>query len=308
MPDQAPEITTDLVKLDRDHPGFRDRDYRARRNDIAKLALAHRLGDPAPRISNTPGEQGVWKTALEHLAPLHARYACSAFKQAFPLLGFRPDAIAQFSDVNAVLARHTGFALSPVAGLVTPRVFMSHLADRRFLATQYIRHESAPLYTPEPDVIHELVGHAALLVDPGFARINRLFGEATLAADEANVQKLIRVYWYALEFGVVRRGDGFEVVGAGLLSSFGELGRFEREARIAPFDIEAIAATPFDPTDYQVNLFAAESVEAMFGALEEWLGRIVERSAGAASASSNPVSASADLRTRASVRRSPRSR
>jgi phenylalanine-4-hydroxylase len=268
---------TDLVQLDREHPGFRDRIYRARRNEIAKLALAHRLGDPPPHIAYAPGEHGVWKTALEHLAPLHARYACDAFKRGWPLLGFHSDRIAQLTEVNAILAGHTGFALSPVAGLVTPRVFMAHLASRRFLATQYIRHESAPLYTPEPDVIHELVGHAALLADPEFARINRLFGEATLVADEETVQKLIRVYWYALEFGVVGGRSGFQVVGAGLLSSFGELGRFEKEARIAAFDIESIAATPFDPTDYQVNLFAAGSVGEMFGALEDWLGQIVRR-------------------------------
>jgi phenylalanine-4-hydroxylase len=275
MLNEAPEVTTDLVQLDRDHPGFRDRLYRARRNEIAKLALSHRFGDPAPEIAYAPGEQGVWKTALEHLAPLHARYACDAFKRAWPLLGLHSDRIAQFTEVNAFLARHTGFALSPVAGLVTPRVFMSHLASRRFLATQYIRHESAPLYTPEPDVVHELVGHAALLADPEFARINRMFGEATLVGAEETIQELIRVYWYTLEFGVVRGRDGFQVVGAGLLSSFGELGRFEREARIEAFDIESIAATPFDPTDYQGNLFAAESVGEMFGALEEWLGRIL---------------------------------
>lgn len=261
----------DLVKLDKDHPGFRDPVYRARRNDIARAALNWKFGQPVPEIAYTAEENGVWKTALANLSPLHEQYACAEFKACWPGLHFAPDRIPEFSEVNARLVPATGMHMVPVAGLVTPRVFFEELGQGLFLGTQYIRHSSAPLYTPEPDVIHELVGHVALLAHPEFARLNRRFGEVAARANEATVEKLIRVYWYALEFGVVRSARGHEVVGAGLLSSYGELGRFEEKATLLPFDLEVMARTPFDPTDYQGTLFVADSSAALVRELNAWL-------------------------------------
>lgn len=275
-------VALDLVPLDRDHPGFRDAEYRARRNAVARLALDHRPGDPMPEVDYTDIENGVWGTAIENLAPLHARYACEQFHACWPRLGFASDRVPRFAHVNAVLGEASGFQLMPVAGLVSPRVFLAHLAEGIFLATQYIRHHSQPLYTPEPDVIHELVGHAALLASPEFAAVNRLFGQATLCADEATLQALIRVYWYTLEFGVARRGEERVVLGAGLLSSFGELGRFETEARIQPFDIPTMAATPFDPTDYQGVLFEGPSTGEVLSSLTDWLRPIALASSSTA--------------------------
>lgn len=268
-PPLAPQ--TDLVQLDRDHPGFRDPVYRRRRNEIAKVALGYHVGDSIPSITYTPEEVSVWQIALQKLVPLHAKYACDQYLRAFPLLGFEPGHVSQLGEVNEVLQRQTGFKMVPVAGLVSPRVFMSHLADDLFLATQYVRHHSAPLYTPEPDVIHELVGHAALLADSDFADVNRLFGEATNRVGEDKIDALIRVYWYTLEFGVVRSKQGLKVVGAGMLSSFGELGRFETQADIRPYDLPTIANTSFNPTDYQGILFVAPSVDWLLNDLRRWL-------------------------------------
>ncbi len=261
----------DLVVLDRDHPGFRDPAYRARRNRIAELALAHRPGDAIPSVPYEPHEVDVWGTALAHLTPLHAKYACPEYLAGSPKLAFRGDHVPSFAEVNAKLAPLTGFRLEPVAGLVSPRQFMERLADRVFLATQYMRHHSAPLYTPEPDIIHELVGHGPLLADPDFAELNHLFGVATLRADDVLVEKLIRLYWYVVEFGIYGLPGAYRVIGAGLLSSFGELGRFSENADLRPFDIEGIAATPFDPTDYQGILFVAESPAQVKRDLAAWL-------------------------------------
>lgn len=274
-PGDLPPSTAQLVHLDRDHPGFRDLVYRQRRDAIADAALRFRPGDPSPRIVYTAEEVGVWRTALEHLAPLHRERACAPFLACWPRLGFAAERVPQFDEVNAVLGPATGFHLQPVAGLVSPQAFMSRLAAGQFLATQYMRHHSRPLYTPEPDVIHELVGHGALLADPSFAKLNRRFGEATLRASPAQIEALIRVYWFTLEFGVARRADGsLEVVGAGLLSSFGELGRLSTHAKLEPFDLARIAATPFDPTDYQATLFVAPSTEALVQDVGAWLDAI----------------------------------
>lgn len=267
----------DLVELDRDHPGFRDPAYRARRNDIASIALAYVAGQRVPEVPYEPHEVLVWGTALEHLRPLHVERACPEYLAGFPELGFRPDHVPSFEEMNRLLGARTGFRLEPVAGLVTPRQFMERLADRTFLATQYVRHSSAPLYTPEPDVIHELVGHGPLLADPVFAELNRLFGEATLVADEVAIEALIRLYWYVLEFGVYEAGDGLRVVGAGLLSSFGELGRFATKADLRPFDVATIAKTPFDPTDYQNVLFVAPSKDKLIYDLDRYLRGAIAR-------------------------------
>jgi phenylalanine-4-hydroxylase len=271
--------TPDLVHLDRDHPGFRDPAYRRRRNEIARLALEHRLGAAVRPVDYSLEELGVWRTALAHLEPLHARYACPEHLECWLVMGFTGERIPQLDEVNTILRARTGFSLEPVAGLVSPQTFLLHLDEGVFLATQYMRHHSTPLYTPEPDVIHELVGHAPLLAHPTFARLNRRFGEATRhAQDEATIEQLIRVYWYALEFGLVRaENGGLQAVGAGLLSSFGELGRFEREAELRPFELARVAHTPFDPTDYQSILFVAESASVLLAEIDRWLEAIISR-------------------------------
>jgi len=207
-----------------------------------------------------------------HLAPLHARKACRTYLDGCERFRFAHDHIPSFAEVNARLGPLEGFTLAPVAGLVTPRLFLEQLGKRRFLATQYLRHHSEPLYTPEPDVIHEYVGHVPVLAHPDLAALNLAFGHAAARADDPRrLEAIIRVYWYTLEFGVARGAQGLEVYGAGLLSSFGELGRFEAEVELRPFDLEAIRQQPFDPTDYQRVLFVAPSVEQALEELRGWL-------------------------------------
>jgi phenylalanine-4-hydroxylase len=260
-----------LVELNPDHPGFRDLAYRRRRDAIAAAALAHRPPDPPPIIEYTDEERGVWAHVLPRLDELHRTHACKEHLRGWPRLGFVADRVPQLVDVSEVLTRETGFRLEPVAGLVTPRLFMERLANGVFLATQYMRHHSRPLYTPEPDVIHELVGHAAMLTDARCAGVNRLFGEATLRADDARVEALIRAYWYGLEFGLVKEDGERRAFGAGLLSSIGEIAHVRGDAELRPFSIEEVVRTPFDPTQYQGVLFVAESSDALLGELEAWL-------------------------------------
>ncbi len=263
--------TPSLVVLDRDHPGFRDPVYRARRDAIARAALAHREGQAPPDIGYTEEEHGVWSVVWQNLAPIHDRYACQAWLDGDRRLTLSRERVPQLAEVNRALADRTGFAMMPVAGLVTPGAFLRELGRGVFLATQYMRHPSAPLYTPEPDVVHELVGHAVSLANTDYARLNRAFGAAAMTLGDDEMAPLIRAYWYTLEFGVVREAGALRVYGAGLLSSFGECGRFEAEADLRPFDLDAIAATPFDPTDYQNTLFVAPSFEEMKATLLAWL-------------------------------------
>lgn len=261
----------ELVALDQDHPGFRDSAYRARRNAIAALALDYERGQPVPIVEYTEEEHGVWRAVWDHLTPLHERYACAAYRAGAEALALDRARIVELGDVNRALAPVTGFSMLPVAGLVTPKVFMDHLDDRIFLATQYIRHHSRPLYTPEPDVVHEIIGHGPSLIQEQFVLLSRAFGAASKRADPERTLQLIRLYWYTLEFGVIEESGALKVCGAGLLSSFGELGRFERDATLLPLDIERVIETPFDPTRYQDTLFVAKSFEDLVTQVVTWL-------------------------------------
>ncbi|GAC1535128.1 MAG: hypothetical protein NVS2B9_00170 [Myxococcales bacterium] len=260
----------DLVQLDPDHPGFRDAVYRERRNAIARAALEYRSG-PVPPVSYTAEENETWRTVWASLDPLQEAWACAGYLEASRAVRLDREEIPQLEEVNVVLRRTTGFAMRPVAGLVGDRTFLGYLARGTFLATQYMRHPSRPLYTPEPDVIHELVGHAATFCDPGFARLNRAFGEAAERVDAETLAKVARMYWYTLEFGVCRERGRVRAYGAGLLSSFGELGGFAQRAELKPFDPAAIAETSYDPTDYQRVLFVAPSFAEATERVCEWL-------------------------------------
>jgi phenylalanine-4-hydroxylase len=262
-----------LVRLDKDHPGFRDPAYRARRDQIARQALEYCEGDPILPVAYTDEEHEVWRTVNRELSPLHARLASKEALECVRLIDLPLGEVPQLVEVNARLsASGAGMTMLPVAGLVAPRTFLTHLARGEFLSTQYMRHHSAPLYTPEPDVIHELVGHAGSLAHPAFVALSRLFGELALEAEtEERIEELTRLYWYTLEFGLVRENGALKAYGAGLLSSFGELGRFETQAEVHEFSVGAILATPYDPTDYQKVLFVARSFEQMVEEVSAWL-------------------------------------
>ena len=262
-----------IVDLDPDHPGFRDREYRARRNTIADIAMSYRPGQPIPQAPYTELEHDVWQTIWDALGPAHREHACAEYLDCLARLDFDTDRIPQLDEVSRKVEALSGFRLEPVAGLVEPRIFLESLARGVFLCTQYIRHHSTPLYTPEPDVAHEIIGHAVTLASKRLAEINRMFGEAvrrTRSADE--LDRLARVYWFTIEFGVLRENGQIKAYGTGLLSSAGELAEMHK-AELLPLDLEVAANHVYDPTHFQAMLFCADSFDAMYEQLREFLLR-----------------------------------
>ncbi|PNW88432.1 hypothetical protein CHLRE_01g029250v5 [Chlamydomonas reinhardtii] len=225
--------------LAEDHPGFHDPAYKQRRAWLAEMAKTHRIGTPIPDVEYSPAEVATWDAVLEELSGLLPQHACREYLRCLTLFDFRKGRVPQLEEMNTVLRSTTGWTVRPVAGLMHPRHFLAGLAFKHFHSTQYMRHPSKPSYTPEPDVVHELIGHVPLLADPAYARLIQTIGLASLAADDKQIWHLTKVYWHTVEFGVVREGDQVKAFGAGILSSYGELAHMASGAaaleRLDPF-------------------------------------------------------------------------
>lgn len=267
-------LAPDIVQLTYDHPGRKDAEYQSRRDQIAALALRHDRRGPVPEVAYTDIEHEVWRTVRESLLPLHQRYACKEYQEASAKLALDPSRLPQLEEVNRSLQAASGFKMIPVMGFVSPRAFMLHLREGTFLSTQYVRYPTTPLFSPEPDVIHELLGHACPLMDPRYAALNRRFGAAAEVVNEDDLLRLGRVFWHTLESGMVREKGGNKLLGAALLSSAQEIEHCFSHARQLPFDLDRMAASPYEPTALQDEVYVAESFTAMIRDVTAWLNQL----------------------------------
>ena len=259
------------VHLGEDHPGANDPEYRRRRNEIAAAAVAWRPGTPAPTIAYTEAEHEVWSTVCREIAPKHERLAIREFNEAVDALDLPHGRVPGLDEVSARLEPLTGFRYVPAAGLVPLREFYGSLSNREFHSTQYLRHPAEPLYTPEPDIIHEVIGHGHLLATPTFSELHRLTGEAVhRLQDDASLTFLSKVFWFTVEFGIVVEDGELRAYGAGILSSYGEIDEFRTMAH-RPLDLAEMGTADYDITRYQPVLYRAESLDEVREVLGEFL-------------------------------------
>jgi len=263
------------IDLEADHPGFSDPLYRARREQLAAFSKAHKWDQPIARIDYTDNEQHCWRVVWDRMEALWQTYACKEYLESLDLMkkncNYSRDAIPQQADICAFLESRTNFKLRPVSGLLSSRDFLNGLAFRTFFCTQYIRHHSKPLYTPEPDICHELLGHMPMFANRDFCDFSQEIGLASLGASDEDIEKLARCYWFSVEFGLCKEAgtlgeDKMKAYGAGLLSSFGELeyacdlDSGERPA-VKPWDPNVAALQDFPITTYQPTYFLADSLQ-----------------------------------------------
>ncbi|MFD8600220.1 phenylalanine 4-monooxygenase [Kitasatospora sp. NPDC059646] len=262
-----------------EHPGLRDPSYLHRRRAIAARAAGHRVGDPAPAVEYSPGEERTWRTVHRALWTAQGLHACRAVLDAREQAPVPADHIPQHAEVGAELRRMTGFRFTLAGGVVANKRFLGSMADGYFHAVQFVRHPAVPLFTPEPDVVHDVFGHGIHLSSPAIARIYRLVGEAARRIDDPDVLQMVSdVYWFTLEYGVLQEDGVPKAFGAALLSSCGEIGRLNRPA-IRPLDIGAMLTTPYDITGYQPVLFSARCLHEVADVLAGFLAALDDGSA-----------------------------
>ncbi len=250
----------DINQLALDHPGANDPEYRLRRDHIASLAKNFRETGVITDVEYTEEEQGVWRYVAGRLEDLQQKYASPFYLGAKKDLGFSNDRIPQLSEMNRRLKELTGFRLAPIEGLVETRGFLSWLSYRVMLSTQYIRHHSHPAYTPEPDIVHEAIGHIPMFTNPNFADYSQLVGHGARIATDEQLEQLGRLYWFTVEFGLVEHEGDIKAYGAGLLSSFGELeNAFSDNVERRPFNLEQVINTEYDYAGMQPILYVIPS-------------------------------------------------
>jgi phenylalanine-4-hydroxylase len=224
-----------------------------------------------PWASYTPTDHEVWATLFARQQQILVGRASDEFLRNQRAMGMAPDRIPKFDELNRVLRATTGWELVGVEGLLPELTFFDHLANRRFPVTWWIRKPEQLDYLSEPDLFHDLFGHVPLLMNPVFADYMQAYGRGGVKAHAIGPEALVnltRLYWYTVEFGLIKQPDGLRIYGSGIVSSKGEsIHCLESDApnRIG-FDLERIMRTRYRIDTYQKTYFVIDSYEQLMEA------------------------------------------
>ena len=219
----------------------------------------------------TATDHDVWRQLYQRQREVLAGRASDEFLRAQDAMGMTPDAIPKFSELNKILEATSGWTLIGVEGLLPELDFFDHLANRRFPVSWWIRRPDQIDYIEEPDLFHDLFGHVPLLMLPVFADYMQAYGRGGVKAHGIGpeaLQMLTRLYWYTVEFGLIRQKDGLRIYGSGIVSSKGEsIHCLESDApnRIG-FDLERIMRTRYRIDTFQKTYFVIDSYEQLIEA------------------------------------------
>lgn len=272
----TPPDATEL-ELEAGHPGENDTAYLQRRKELFALCRKHRLEKLGPPLLDYNAEETrIWREVSPKLDELHLKHACRIYLDAKRALAITREEIPQLRHLSERLQHETKMHLVPAEGALPYRTFYRYIAERGFPVTQFIRHGSHPEFTPEPDMIHDCLGHVPPLMNRDYAELLALIGKAVAAATKGeHVLALKRFSWFSIEFGLLDEDGETKVFGAGILSSTGEIpySLFSPEVVRRPFETEVVIATDYDPSRMQDHLFVAPSFPFLRRELENLVRR-----------------------------------
>jgi phenylalanine-4-hydroxylase len=228
-------------------------------------------------------EHAIWKTLFERQTRLLPGRACDEFVQGMRDLPIGADQIPDFRHLSEVLMKRTGWQVVAVPGLVPDEVFFEHLANRRFPAGQFIRQPHQLDYLEEPDVFHDVFGHVPMLMNPAIADYIQAYGVGGLRAQKLGVlDKLARVYWYTVEFGLVQQKDGLRIYGSGIASSASEsvFALDDASPNRLRFDLERVMRTRYRIDDFQETYFVIHDLDELLELARIDFGSLYQRVQG----------------------------
>lgn len=231
----------------------------------------------------TPAEHATWRTLFERQARLLPGRACDEFVAGMRALPIEADQIPDFRRLNDALLPRTGWQVVAVPGLVPDEVFFEHLAHRRFPAGQFIRKPQELDYLQEPDVFHDVFGHVPMLMNPVMADFIQAYGKGGLRAQKLGaLAQLARVYWYTVEFGLVRQAEGLRIYGSGIVSSFAEtlFALDDPSPHRVRFEVERVMRTHYRIDDFQETYFVIDSLDDLLALARIDFGPLYQRVQG----------------------------
>lgn len=221
-------------------------------------------------IQYSETEDQTWAFLIKRQLALLPGRASKAYLHGLELLDFPQDRVPQLSEVNAKLQAATGWHVEPVPALIPFGTFFELLANKKFPAATFIRTPEQMDYLQEPDIFHELFGHCPLLTDPIFAEFAHQYGQLGLAATPKQRVYLARIFWYTVEFGLIREAEGLRIYGAGILSSPGETQYALTDPKVVyhDFSLELALRTPYRIDIFQPQYFVIDSFAQIFHAMQ----------------------------------------
>jgi phenylalanine-4-hydroxylase len=242
------------------------------------------LPEPDPSIftrqdwsAYTPEQHEVWSILYERRMRELRDTGSRVFLDGAEAIGLRPDRVPDLAEVNRLLEPRTGWNAVPVKGFIPAREFFNCLSRRRFPTTVIVRPREQLEYLPEPDIFHDVFGHVPLHADSVFADFLQRFGSvAARAEDEEDLKRMARLFWFTVEFGLVREGGRVKVYGSGLISSAGDAANaLGPSCDRRPFELDAVLAQEFEIDHFQDVLFVVDSFDQLFAAVSEAERRLI---------------------------------
>ena len=219
----------------------------------------------------TPEQHAVWAELVGRMLPELQKHAAREYLEGFEIIGLEKDRLPNLASISARLEPRTGWNSTPVSGFLPAPVFFEMLATRRFPTTTWLRSRESLEYTPEPDIFHDVFGHVPMHSHRVFAEFLERYGRVCAAISNAEVlEKLGRLFWYTVEFGVIRQDGEFKVYGSGLISSHGEcLNVMEGHCAIHDFSLDEVLNTPVKVDEMHKLLFAVNNIDQIYEAMRE---------------------------------------